>query len=246
MTVPVTTGLRQSETVITQTVTTPAVTPAAPAHDPGSHVPFSPWYTVVDGLMAGVPVPLPPPDTFTKSHISASLTELRETGDAASRVATREYAKATGGLSFDIEPADAAVFVGWAIRGERRDYAPDREPLLLRFGGYTVELRAEGYGTVRFPVSVSMGEVMPFKSTLPRSSGDRRARAVGRTRTGRRPVQQLRASADRDLRQRVGLLTLPPFTDRSGVPEVSAAADDPLLGIRSQLAMSESLYPAYS
>ena len=172
VTVPVYVPVYVESETVTQTVTAPARVAAAPqaepTHDPGSHVPFSPWYTIVDGLMAGVPVPLPSPDTFTETNISASLTELRETGDVASRVATREYAKATGGLSFDIEPADAAVFVDGRFVGSVDDFAPDREPLLLRFGGYTVELRAEGYGTVRFPVSVSMGEVMPFKGTLPK------------------------------------------------------------------------------
>ena len=157
----------ESQTVITETVTVPATAPApVPADDPGVRTGFSPWYTVADGLMAGLPIPMPPADTFVERNISDSVAEPRTMANAAGSVAPREYAKSIGGISFDIAPADVAVFVDGRFVGSVDDFAPDQEPLLLRFGGYTVELRADGYRTVRFLVSVSMGEVMPFKGTL--------------------------------------------------------------------------------
>ena len=67
------------------------------------------------------------------------------------------------------KPADAAVYIDGYFVGSAYDFGPDREPLLLRSGPYTLELRAEGFVTDKFPVYVTMGEVLPFSGSLVKS-----------------------------------------------------------------------------
>jgi hypothetical protein len=78
----------------------------------------------------------------------------------------REYATDVGGVAFGTAPTDASVYVDGVFVGSADDYAFDREPLLLKFGGYTIELRADGYLPERFPVYITMGEVIPFAGEM--------------------------------------------------------------------------------
>jgi len=128
---------------------------------------FSPWYDISAGIMAGYPVVLPPPSTFEEGNVSSTVAETRRENDGDNvRISVLEYAKGVGGVAFAIQPADTAVFVDGRFVGSASDYSPQQEPLLLRFGVYTVELRANGYVTERFPVYVKMGEVTPFSGTM--------------------------------------------------------------------------------
>lgn len=145
---------------------------APPVEAAKTLIPFTPWYYVSEGIVAGVSVPLPPAETFEQGNISSSVAELRPAPTNSERP-SRTYQPGIGGLSFDIEPVDAAVFVDGRFVGSVDDFAPDREPLLLRLGGYRVELRAPGYRTESFSVSVTMGEVMPFRGTLSKAESQR-------------------------------------------------------------------------
>jgi len=130
---------------------------------------FTPWYDISTGIMAGYPVPLPPPSTFDEGNVSPTVAETRRESDGDNvRISVLEYAKGVGGVAFAIQPSDTAVFVDGRFVGSTSDYSPKQEPLLLQFGVYTVELRANGYVTERFPVYVKMGEVTPFSGTMTR------------------------------------------------------------------------------
>ena len=130
-----------------------------------SYFQFQPWFNVGNALVAGVPVLLPSPETFDERNVSENV--LVETRDAALVSGVRrQYALGVGGLAFILKPADAAVYIDGKFVGSANDFGPDREPLLLRQGGYTLELHAEGFMVEKFPVYVTMGEVLPFSGAL--------------------------------------------------------------------------------
>jgi hypothetical protein len=179
-------------------ITEPSVVPQAPSPSladvarvsrrvnvPRSYFTFSPWYNVDSAIVAGHPVPLPSPSTFAEGNISASVAETRrETNGATDTISVLEYAKDVGGVAFAVSPADAGVYVDGRFVGSVGDYSPQREPLLLRFGVYNIELRAQGYVTARFQAYVTVGEVVPFSGTMinaaPASAVDPAGPAAGR------------------------------------------------------------------
>jgi hypothetical protein len=73
---------------------------------------------------------------------------------------------ATGGLSFDISPASAEVFVDGRDMGPVSTFAPTSEPLTLAPGRHHVELRATGRETMTFDADVIAGQVIPYQGTM--------------------------------------------------------------------------------
>jgi hypothetical protein len=73
---------------------------------------------------------------------------------------------ATGGVSFEISPADAAVFVDGVSMGTVADFGPSSQPLTLLPGRHHIEVRASGYQTIVFDADVKTGEVTPYQGTM--------------------------------------------------------------------------------
>ena len=74
-----------------------------------------------------------------------------------------------GGISFEITPEDAEVFVDGTYVGTAGEFGPQAEPLDLAGGRHRVELRAPGYRTTTSDVDVQPGQVIPFQGTLQRN-----------------------------------------------------------------------------
>lgn len=75
---------------------------------------------------------------------------------------------ATGGLSFDIQPSDAEVFVDGQDFGRVSDFSPNMSPLSLTPGRHHVEIRANGYQTMTFDTDVVAGQVIPYQGAMRR------------------------------------------------------------------------------
>jgi hypothetical protein len=75
---------------------------------------------------------------------------------------------APGGVSFEITPDAAEVFVDGAYVGRAATYGPTSEPLGLTPGRHHVEIRASGYRTMTFEAEVRPGQVLPYQGTLQR------------------------------------------------------------------------------
>jgi hypothetical protein len=73
-----------------------------------------------------------------------------------------------GGLSFQITPADAQIFVDGTPVGTTGQFTPTSQPLGVPAGHHHVELRAPGYQTMAFDVDIVAGEVIPYQGTLER------------------------------------------------------------------------------
>ena len=73
-----------------------------------------------------------------------------------------------GGVSFDIRPASAQVYVDGTFAGLVEDFDGASEPLLLAPGTHYVEIRLAGYRTATFDVTVAPSEVIPYQGILER------------------------------------------------------------------------------
>jgi PEGA domain-containing protein len=77
-------------------------------------------------------------------------------------------AAAPGGLSFDITPPDAEVFIDGQYVGVVSQFSPTQPPLWLAPGRHRVEIRMPGYDPVVFDVDIISGEVIPYQGDMRR------------------------------------------------------------------------------
>jgi hypothetical protein len=75
---------------------------------------------------------------------------------------------APGGVSFDITPDNAAVFVDGTYVGTVGTFGPKAQPLGLIPGRHHIEIRASGYRTMTFDADVTPGQVIPYQGALQR------------------------------------------------------------------------------
>src|SRR4051812_34917480 len=71
-----------------------------------------------------------------------------------------------GGLSFDINPNTAEVYVDGNYYGEVGQFTPSSQPLGLPAGRHHVELREAGYDVSSFDVDIIAGQVIPYQGQL--------------------------------------------------------------------------------
>ena len=73
-----------------------------------------------------------------------------------------------GGLSFDVTPATAEVFVDNMRVGTVGQFTPTTQPVGLAAGHHHIEIRTPGYQTMSFDVDIVAGEVTPLQGTMER------------------------------------------------------------------------------
>ena len=73
-----------------------------------------------------------------------------------------------GGLSFEVTPGDAQLFIDGSFVGTVGSFSPTSRPLTLSAGRHHVEIRAPGYRSMTFDADVVAGQVLPYQGTLMR------------------------------------------------------------------------------
>jgi hypothetical protein len=73
-----------------------------------------------------------------------------------------------GGVSFEITPSTAEVFVDGSYVGTTGEFSPQTQPLGLTPGRHRIEIRAPGYRTMNFEVDTIAGQVLPYQGALQR------------------------------------------------------------------------------
>jgi len=73
-----------------------------------------------------------------------------------------------GGLSFDIQPSDADLFVDGEYVGAVGTFTPYGEPLTLWPGVHRIAIARDGFRTMEFEVTVQPGQVIPYRGMLAR------------------------------------------------------------------------------
>jgi PEGA domain-containing protein len=74
----------------------------------------------------------------------------------------------TGGVSFEITPSNAEVYVDGQYVGQTSQFTATSQPLGLSPGRHHIEIRASGYRTVDFDVDIIAGQVIPYQGVLER------------------------------------------------------------------------------
>jgi hypothetical protein len=73
---------------------------------------------------------------------------------------------ATGGVSFDIDPPDAGLFVDGQYIGVVGQFTPKDQPLALTPGRHHIEIHAAGFMMQAFDVDIIAGQVIPYQGKL--------------------------------------------------------------------------------
>jgi len=71
-----------------------------------------------------------------------------------------------GGLSFEITPSDAQIYVVGNQVGTVGQFTPTSQPLGVPAGRHHVEIRLSGYKTMSFDADVVAGQVTPYQGQM--------------------------------------------------------------------------------
>jgi hypothetical protein len=74
-----------------------------------------------------------------------------------------------GGLSFQITPQSADVFIDGGFVGTVGQFTPESQPLGVPAGHHRVEIRSQGFRSIVFDASIVAGQVLPYQGTMDRS-----------------------------------------------------------------------------
>jgi hypothetical protein len=105
------------------------------------------------------PYPAPYPVPYPAAQSPAATLPAQPVGAATAL-------NAFGGLSFDIAPVDAAVYIDGEYAGTVATFSPEAQPLTLPVGVHRIEIRAAGYQPLVFDATVTAGLVTPYQGTL--------------------------------------------------------------------------------
>jgi hypothetical protein len=152
----------------------------------GAPRPHSPYYVfrphvfIGLGLWAGYPIAYgyPYEDTGGYSYLdpygydvaprAPSAPPDGVSDDPARVPQTDNILSVLGGLTFDVTPDDADVFIDGRLVGSVGQFSSASRPLSLTPGRHQVQIRAAGFSALGFHVDITAGQVMPFQGTLER------------------------------------------------------------------------------
>ena len=116
--------------------------------------------------VAGYPNRYPPQYSSQYPTESSNQYPSQPSGQGSLGVAPGQTA--LGGVSFDITPADAQIYVDGSYMGLVSNFSATSEPLTLTAGRHSIEVRAAGYRTMVFDADVTPGQVIPYQGTMQR------------------------------------------------------------------------------
>lgn len=117
---------------------------------------FRPRFTVSLGFFAGYPVPY----SWAYPAYAPAYSYAPSAGVIVPGPTT------FGGVSFEVTPQDAEVYVDGQYAGTTTMFDGTQEPMSLAAGQHTIELRAPGCLPLVFAVNVLPGRVIPYQGAL--------------------------------------------------------------------------------
>ena len=156
----------------------PAYPPAYPPY-PSSYPPYSsaypsqyPSYPSSSYPSSRYPSSRYPSSQYPSNYPPPSASRAPQypaaSGSASVGVRPGQQSGTVGGVSFDITPDTAEVYVDGSLTGTVREFTPSSRPLDLPPGHHRIEIRASGYRTLTFDENIVAGEVLPFQGTMER------------------------------------------------------------------------------
>jgi hypothetical protein len=140
-----------------------------PYYFPRAYYSFNPWFSIGFGVWIGYPVPYPWAYLGTYQPRVYGTYDNGYYDNSGSYNVTPGSAQANyGGVSFDIQPADADIFVDGQYAGTVGTFTPRGEPLTLAPGQHRIAVQRDGYRALEFDVTVEPGQVIPYRGTMER------------------------------------------------------------------------------
>lgn len=136
---------------------------------------FRPRLSIGFGLFAGYPVPYPyayaypvpvPAPYPAYPEYSSPYPQSGYTDPYSGPSTNLSVDPNSGGLSFEISPAGAAVFVDGEYVGTADQFTPTSGPLTVAAGRHHVEIQAQGYQSMVFDADVQAGQVLPYRGAM--------------------------------------------------------------------------------
>jgi hypothetical protein len=134
--------------------------PYDPYAYPAYYPPPAYSYPVPDPSSAYPPAAYPPAN-YPQSGQSGYYESEPPRGSVVAQPGT-----ASGGISFEISPATAEVYIDGTYVGRVSDLGPTTQPLALTPGRHHVEIRAAGYQTIVIDSDIIAGQVIPYQGTM--------------------------------------------------------------------------------
>jgi hypothetical protein len=136
----------------------PVIYPYAYPYDPFSPTPGYPPYSAAP----------PAPNTYSNADSLRAASSVVTAASSLPAAISCEASAPCGGISLDISPSTAQVYVDGVFAGLVEDFDGASEPLLLAPGAHYVEIRLAGFRTATFDATIATGEVTPYQGTLER------------------------------------------------------------------------------
>jgi hypothetical protein len=120
---------------------------------------FRPRFSIGFGIFAGYPVPY----SYSYDY------PVPVYGYGAPReVVVGPGSTQYGGITFEMTPYDADVYVDGTHAGRVADFDGSQQPLTLTPGTHQIQVVAPGYQPLNFDVSVQPGQIIPYRGDLQR------------------------------------------------------------------------------
>jgi hypothetical protein len=121
---------------------------------------FRPHFHIGFGVYLGYPVAYPYPYPYAYPVPAPAY------GYPAAPSVSVAPGTAYGGVSFQITPDDAEVYVDGNDVGTVGTFYDPEHPLTLAAGPHRIEIAEDGYQTLTFDVNVQSGQIIPYQGAL--------------------------------------------------------------------------------
>ena len=139
---------------------------------------FRPRYNLGFGLFVGYPVAFPygyyySPYNYAYGYPVYGMAEPVPTypddnyyGSGSGYNGYTDNSASYGGVTFDIQPANASVYVDGKYVGTVAEFSAQQPPLSLTLGRHHVDIRLQGFQTLSFDVDAAAGQVTPYQGAM--------------------------------------------------------------------------------
>lgn len=71
-----------------------------------------------------------------------------------------------GGVSFDLDPSDADLYIDGEYVGPVGNFTPNSEPLTLTPGSHRIAVQRDGFQPMEWEVTIEPGQVIPYRGDM--------------------------------------------------------------------------------